>query len=52
MDTKSETREIKRGNKLDGKTVTFTVKEKFTDQVSNLVDKFDNQIQRYRRHRL
>jgi hypothetical protein len=31
--TKSEKREIKRGNQIDGKTVTFTVKETFTDKV-------------------
>lgn len=42
--TKSEKREIKRGNKFERKNVTFTVKETFSNNVSNLVDKFDNQI--------
>lgn len=48
--TKSEKREIKRGNKFERKNVTFTVKETFPNNVSNLVDKFDNQIKRYRSH--
>lgn len=48
--TKSEKREIKRGNKFERKNVTFTVKETFSNNVSNLVDKFDNQIKRYRSH--
>lgn len=47
--TKFEKREIKRGIELDGKIVSFTVKETFTDQVSNLDDKFDNQIQKFGR---
>lgn len=48
--TKSEKREIKRGNKFERKNVTFTVEETFSNNVSNLVDKFDNQIKRYRSH--
>lgn len=48
--TKSEKREIKRGNKFERKNVTFTVEETISNNVSNLVDKFDNQIKRYRSH--
>lgn len=47
---KSEKRTIKTGQQTVEKEVTFTVRESFAGTVSDLVERFEQQISRYKRH--
>ena len=48
--TKTEKRMISTGKELQEKDVTFTIKETLNSTVNDLCDKFEDQVDRYKKH--